>query len=74
MPGPIAFVWRQATRKGLVGGDRRWMAVFAVLGTAKLIRRISRSGKEEKPAFRTELKPGEALTIRHLPPDATMEA
>ena len=70
----IRFVWRQATRKGLVGGDRRWMAVFAVLGTAKLIRRFSGSGKERQPVFRRELKPGEALMIRHLPPDATMEA
>lgn len=70
----VSFVWRLATRKGLIGGDRRWMAVFAVIGTAKLIRRISGSGKDQKPAFRTELKPGEALMIRHLPPDATMEA
>lgn len=70
----LGFVWRHATRKGLIGGDRRWMAVFAVIGTAKLVRRISGSSKDPKPAFRTELKPGEALTIRHLPPDATMEA
>ena len=69
---PTALVWRQATRKGLLGGDRRWMAVFAVVGTAKLLRRIAGSGKDPKPAYRAELKPGQALMIRHVPPDATV--
>ena len=72
----ISFLWRQATRKGFFGGDRRWMAVFAVLGAAKLVRRASGSGRAAEPVYRTELKPGEALTIRHVQAtaDATMEA
>lgn len=69
----FSFVWRQATRKGLLGGDRRWMAVFAVIGTAKLIRKLSGSDRPPKPSYRAELEPGQALMIRHLPPDATME-
>jgi hypothetical protein len=71
----VSFVWRQATRKGLLGGDRRWMAVFAVVGMAKLLRRLSGSGRPPEPVYRTELKPGEALMVRHLAAgaDATME-
>ena len=72
----LSFVWRHATRKGLFGGDRRWMAVFAVIGAAKLLRRLSGSGKPPQPVYRTTLKPGETLTVRHLraDADATMEA
>ncbi len=69
----LLYIWRRATLKGLFGGDRRWMAVFAVMGTVKLLRRIAGSGKDPKPAYRAELRPGEALMIRHLAPDATME-
>jgi hypothetical protein len=69
----FSFVWRQATRKGLLGGDRRWLAVFAVMGTAKLVRKLSGGAEPPKPSYRAELKPGQALMIRHLPPDATME-
>jgi hypothetical protein len=60
----FAFVWRTAIQKGLLGGNRTWMTIFAVIGAAKVVRRIS--GSVPDTVFHTELKPGEALTITHL--------
>ena len=58
------FVWRTAVQKGLFGGNRTWMTIFAAMGAAKLMRRISGSAPET--VFHGELKPGEAFIITHL--------
>lgn len=60
----VGFVWRLAITRGLFGGNRRWMTVFAAIGAAKLMRRIA--SREAETVYSEELKPGETLVIRHL--------
>ena len=60
----LGVVWRTAVQKGLLGGSRTWMTVFAIIGTAKVMRRIS--GRAPETVFQSELKPGQALLITHL--------
>jgi hypothetical protein len=60
----VGLLWRRAIAKGLLGGDRRWMTVFAAIGTAKLMHKLV--GREPETVYREELKPGETLVIRHL--------
>ena len=54
-----------ATRKGLLGGDRFWLAMFGVLQLAKWSGKVTKRG-EAPIRFSESLKPGEALIIRHL--------
>ncbi len=54
-----------ATRKGLLGGDRFWLAMFGVLQLAKWSGKVTKRG-EAPIRFSELLKPGEALIIRHL--------
>ena len=60
----LIYVWRTAVQRGLLGGDRTWMTVFAVFGAAKLMRRIA--GSVPETVYREELAPGQALIITHL--------
>ena len=60
----LTFLWRNAVQKGLFGGNRTWMTLFAVIGAAKLMRRMS--GSVPETVFKGELKPGESLLISHL--------
>ena len=63
--GKVAvFAWRNAVQKGLFGGNRTWMTVFAVMGAAKVMRRIA--GRTQDIVYREELKPGQGLVITHL--------
>jgi len=62
------IVRRTALRRGVLGGDRRWMSVWVVLAGAQLVRRIA-SSREVVEQF--ELKPGETIVISDLGrPDA----
>ncbi len=57
-----------AKRRGLVGGSRAWLAVFAGLQVIRFAGRVAKRG--EKPVHYSEpLRPGETLEIRHLAPD-----
>ena len=60
----LAFVWRTAVRKGLFGGNRTWMTVFAVVGAAKVLRRVA--GSEPEVVYCEPLKRGQGLVITHL--------
>lgn len=60
----VGYFWRLAITRGLLGGNRRWMTVFAAIGTAKVLRRIA--NREAETVYSEELKPGESLLIRHL--------
>jgi hypothetical protein len=60
----VSLVWARAIAKGLLGGDRRWVTVFGVMGAAKVMHRIA--GRAPEAVYCEELKPGETLIIRHL--------
>jgi hypothetical protein len=62
----IRYIWARAIRRGLLGGDRRWMTLFAVLGAAKLMKRLA-GGREPKTVYSEELKPGQTLVITAVP-------
>ena len=57
------FIWRTALRRGLLGGSRPWMTVFAVVGITRLVRKLA--GSEPKTVYSEELHPGEAILITH---------
>lgn len=60
----VPFIWRTAIRKGALGGNRVWITVFAIVGVAKLMRRIA--GNVPETVYCEELAPGQALVITHL--------
>jgi hypothetical protein len=48
-------------RKGVLGGDRRWLALWAGVTVTRMVhRRINRPA----PAERVTLKPGESLLVQ----------
>jgi hypothetical protein len=50
-------------RKGVLGGDRRWLSIWAVLVTAQTVHKLVKA----KPVVeRFELKPGETVVIADL--------
>ena len=53
-------LWRRAR-----AGNGLWLAAAIVVSGARLLRRWSKREREE--VFRSEMKPGEQLTIRHVP-------
>jgi hypothetical protein len=59
------LLWPRAWRDGLLGGSQAWTAVFVVIGGVRVIRWLSRPG--DGVVYREELRPGESLTISHLP-------
>ncbi|HUP84782.1 MAG TPA: hypothetical protein VM143_03850 [Acidimicrobiales bacterium] len=61
--GLKGILWRAAVRKGFWGGQRSWMTLFAVIATAKALRRIS--GRTQSVVYTEELLPGQALVITH---------
>ena len=65
----LGLLLRQGFRRGVLGGNRTWLAV----GGAALVLRVLRklSGSEPKVVYSEELKPGEALVIANGR-DATM--
>lgn len=52
-------------RKGLLGGSRFWLAMFALGQLGRLTGRVSKRGTMPI-LFSEELRPGEQLVIRHL--------
>lgn len=66
--GPTALkqtVRKNALRRGLLGGSRPWLVVFAVLRFAKWSSKVTKRG-EAPIAFRQTLSPGQSLVITHL--------
>jgi hypothetical protein len=66
--GPAALkqaVHTNALRRGLLGGSRPWLVVFAVLRIAKWSSKVAKRG-EAPVAFRQALRPGQSFVITHL--------
>lgn len=57
------FVKMTGFRRGVLGGSRSWLALWAALSAAGWLRR--KAGRDEQLAYRTELLPGEQLVITH---------
>jgi hypothetical protein len=54
---------RAGVRNGVVGGNRRWLTIWAVVAMGQAMRRLLKA----KPVVETfELKPGETITITDL--------
>jgi hypothetical protein len=72
MPGPglgPAYIKRtvrvNSVRKGLLGGSRFWLTVFALGQVARFAGKVTKRG--EMPVRYSEtLGPGETLVIRHI--------
>jgi hypothetical protein len=60
MPG---YVYRRAQTKGLLGGNRTWSIVWAVLFGLRILRRLTKD--EPKVVYSEKLEPGQAIIIRH---------
>jgi hypothetical protein len=55
-------------RKGVLGGNRRWLTIWAVVFTAQTVHKLTKA----KPVVeRIELKPGETVVITDLGAPAT---
>jgi hypothetical protein len=58
----LRFLRRTAMVKGVLGGDRRWFAVWSALAVLRLVRRFTTDQPEV--VYRHQLDPGEAVLIR----------
>ena len=54
-------------RKGLLGGSRFWLVVFALGSVARWSGKVTKRG-EMPVRYSERLEPGEELVIRHLGP------
>lgn len=58
---------RTGLRRGIRTGSRRWLVTGITAGLLAIARRVLTESPET--VYRTELKPGERLEIRTLPPN-----
>jgi len=63
---PLAALRRNSVSKGLLGGQRGWMAVGAVVWGARLLRKAL--GRTEQVIFTEKLEPGKTLCLEAIPP------
>ena len=61
----LDIVRLRAIRRGLLGGDKKWFVISAVLLSARVVQRMAQSRAE---VSRFELRPGETVVIRDLRP------
>ncbi len=54
-----------ATRKGLLGGNRFWLAMFGLIQVAKWSGKVTKRG-EAPIRFSESLAPGESFVVRHV--------
>ena len=59
-----------ATRKGLLGGSKGWLAVFAALTIGRQIGKVTKRG-EAPIVYSERLEPGQVLVLTHEPPPPT---
>lgn len=58
---------RTGLRRGIRTGSRRWLVTGITAGLLAIVQRVLT--EPPKTVYRTELKPGERLEIRTLPPN-----
>lgn len=62
-----AWLWRNAIRKGVLGGSRVWMIVAIVGGARRLMKRLNSGNDEERLGI--TLQPGERLELAVIEPE-----
>jgi hypothetical protein len=63
---PAVYIRRSGFYKGVLGGNRGWLAVFAVFWGGKKLR--TTFGRSEEIAATEVLQPGQLVTIRAIKP------
>lgn len=63
---PLAALRRKSLNKGLLGGQRGWMAVGAVVWGARFVRKAF--GRSEKVVATEVLRPGQVLRLEAIAP------
>ncbi len=66
MFSPFAAMRRNALYKGLLGGQRGWMAVGAVVWGARFVRKAF--GRSEQVVATEVLRPGQVLRLEAIAP------
>jgi hypothetical protein len=59
----LSRLTRTGLRKGLIDGSRPWLFVGTTVAAIRIVRRFTR--KEPEVVFCGEIKPGQALVIKH---------
>ena len=60
----LRSLMRLGVVRGLLGGNRGWMALGAVAGGLRMLGKLA--AKEPKVVFSEQLDPGQTLVITHL--------
>ncbi|MGD9702618.1 MAG: hypothetical protein AB7Q42_07600 [Acidimicrobiia bacterium] len=68
---PFAYARRAGVYRGLLGGDRTWLALGGIVWGGRMIRKTL--GRSETIAATEVLKPGEFVTIRTIEPPTRRE-
>ena len=58
-----AALRRRGMRQGVIGGNRRWLGIWAVVVTGQLLHRVF---KTKPTVVRYELKPGDTILVTDL--------
>lgn len=59
----VGLLRSRGMRHGVIGGNRRWLGIWAIVMTGQLVHRLLKA----KPVVaKYELKPGETITITDL--------
>jgi hypothetical protein len=59
----VGVLRARGLRKGVIGGNRRWLSIWAVVITAQTVHKLM---KPKPVVERFELKPGETVVITDL--------
>jgi hypothetical protein len=62
---PAALARRNGIYKGLLGGDRRWLAIGGVFWGARVMKKML--GKNEEFVTLEKLQPGQWMSLRAIP-------
>jgi hypothetical protein len=60
----LYYLQRNARRRGLVGGERKWLAVFAGFAVLSFLRTVAKRGPMPV-VFSEALAPGDSILISH---------
>ena len=59
----LGLLRSRGLRKGVVGGNRRWLTIWAVVFTAQTVHKLT---KPKPVVEKFQLKPGETISITDL--------
>lgn len=61
----VRMLLRNGVRKGLLGGNRRWLAVGGMAAGIRLLQKLGE--RDDGVIYSGELQPGESLVIANSP-------